>query len=84
MVEEKEVKQYIPPLVALLIRAEELKESALSESEVSRIRDSAEFMLVPESVAKATAEQRGYDDIDSEDFWNSWLQIREMLNNEST
>ena len=80
MVEEIEVKQFIPPLVTLLIRAEELKESALSETEVLRIRDSAEFMVVPESVAKATAEQRGYDDIPSDDIWNSWLQIREMLN----
>ncbi|MFH6953352.1 hypothetical protein ACHSBP_09615 [Pseudoalteromonas sp. XMcav1-K] len=52
----KEIKDYIPPLVALLIRAEELKEAELTEAEVLKIKDSSSYVLVPEGVAVATAE----------------------------
>ncbi|MCG7560826.1 MULTISPECIES: hypothetical protein [Pseudoalteromonas] len=72
----KEVKNYIPPLVALLIRAEELKEAELTETEVLKIKDSSTYVLVPEDVAVATAESRGYADIDSENVWEEWQKIR--------
>ncbi|MDP5144700.1 hypothetical protein ORJ00_18290 [Rheinheimera baltica] len=72
----KEVKDYIPPLVALLIRAEELKESELTQSEVLKIKDSSSYVVVPEDVAMATAENRGYSDIDSENVWEEWQKIR--------
>ncbi|ATD01561.1 hypothetical protein [Pseudoalteromonas spongiae] len=72
----KEVKDYIPPLVALLIRAEELKEAELTEAEVIKIKDTSSYVLVPEDVAVATAENRGYADIDSENVWEEWQKIR--------
>jgi hypothetical protein len=72
----KEVKDYIPPLVALLIRAEELKESELTQAEVLKIKDSSSYVTVPEDVAIATADNRGYSDINSEDVWEEWQKIR--------
>ncbi|MGI2169770.1 hypothetical protein ACROAE_06180 [Shewanella sp. MF05960] len=71
-----EVKDYIPPLVALLIRAEELKESELTQAEVLKIKDSSSYVMVPEDVAIATADNRGYSDINSENVWEEWQKIR--------
>ncbi len=79
MSETYEVKMFNPPLVAMLIRAEELKEAPLKESEVIKIMNTAPYMMVTEDVAKLTAEQRGYEDVDINDVWNSWQAIKREL-----
>jgi len=76
---EETVLVFIPPLVALLLRAEELKGSAISEKEVLKIRDASQTMAVPLSVAKSMEEERGYADIDAENCWSEWNIIRKEL-----
>lgn len=70
----------IPALVALLLRAEQLKGSPLTESEVSRIRDDAVCMAMTLDMKRALEEKRGYPDIDPEDAWNQWQVARVELN----
>ena len=79
MTEQNKVKMFNPPLIAMLFRAEELKEAPLTESEVIRIMNQAPFMMVPEDVANMTAERRGYEDVDMNDVWNSWQSLRSEL-----
>ena len=43
---DETVLVFIPPLVALLLRAEELKGSAISEKEVLKIRDASQRVSV--------------------------------------
>lgn len=76
---EETILVFIPPLVALLLRAEELKNSALTENEVLNIRDASQTMAVPISVAKNMEEERGYADIDAENCWSEWNIIRKEL-----
>lgn len=70
----------IPALVALLLRAEQLKGSPLTESEVSRIRDDAVCMTMTLDMKRALEEKRGYPDIDPGDAWNQWQVARVELN----
>ncbi len=79
MSDTNEIKMYNPPLVAMLLRAEELKKASLKESEVIKIMNTAPFIMVPKDVAKKTAEQRGYEDVDINDVWNSWQSIKSQL-----
>jgi hypothetical protein len=70
---------FMPALAPLLLRAEHLKGGPLTEDEVCRIRDNA-FCLTttPESAAAIDAE-RGYRDIDPENAWQEWQQLRPTL-----
>jgi hypothetical protein len=79
MKKEKTVLVFIPSLVAMLLREEELKGSALSKNEVLKIRDKSETMTVPLSVAKNMEEERGYTDIEAENCWIEWNDLRKEL-----
>lgn len=70
---------HVPALVAVLLNAENEKESPLTESEVIKIRDSAQCMAMPIDVAEKVAEERGYADIDPENVWEDWQSIRKEL-----
>jgi hypothetical protein len=70
---------HVPALVAVLLNAENEKESPLTESEVIKIRDSAQCMAMPIDVAEKDAEERGYADIDPENVWEDWQSIRKEL-----
>jgi hypothetical protein len=74
--EERLVLVFVPALAALLVRAEDLKGSPLTEAEVVRIRDAASCVAMPPDVACQTEEARGYPDIDPEDCWAAWLRLR--------
>ena len=77
MMQEKMAGFYIPALVALLTRAEELAKRPLSESEVLRIRDNAEKVSQPLSAMPALLQQRGYHDLYAPDAWKEWQLYRE-------
>lgn len=66
----------IPTLVVLLQNAEDQKGAPLTEAVVLEIRDRAVCMMMPASVRDATAEQRGYADIDLADAWAEWQRWR--------
>ena len=70
---------HVPALVAVLLNAENEKESALTESEVIEIRDSAQCIAMPMDVAEKVAEDRGYADINPENAWEEWQTVRKEL-----
>lgn len=66
---------HIPSLAALLLRAEELKGSPLSEAEVLRIRDGANVTVIPDA-GETLEKSRGYRDIDPTNCWEEWQTLR--------
>ncbi|MGF1910856.1 hypothetical protein L4C38_15595 [Vibrio kasasachensis] len=77
MNQEKLVDVYIPALVALLTRAEEIAKRPLSETEVLRIRDKATKVSQPLSGMPAFLKQRGYHDIYAPEAWEEWKLYRD-------
>jgi hypothetical protein len=73
------VPVFIPALAPLLVRAEQLKGSPLTEDEVLRVRDAANCVMMPPESARQLAESRGYQDIDPENCWEEWQQLRAEL-----
>ena len=74
--EDPVVPVFIPALVALLLRAEQLNGSPLTRNQVVAIKDNATCMSVRASVKAAMEEKRGYRDLDPERCWEEWLQFR--------
>jgi hypothetical protein len=77
--EEDLVPTFIPALVALLIRAEELNGSPLTRDQVMAIRDNANCVLLPRPLKAEMEEKRGYADIDPERCWEDWLIVRAKM-----
>jgi hypothetical protein len=61
---------FVPSLVALLMRAEQIRESELTRNEVFRLRDNCNVVV---AIPQAVEEQRGYADLDMHDLRDSWL-----------
>ena len=74
--EEELISVPVPALVAVLLNAENSRETPLTELEVLEIRDNAQCMMMPLDVAEKVIEERGYDDIDPEDVWSEWQRVR--------
>lgn len=70
---------FIPALAPLLVRAEKLKGAPLSEAEVLRIRDDAACVVVPPAQKEALEQKRGYRDLDPENCWAEWGELRRTL-----
>lgn len=68
---------FVPSLIAMLTRAEQLKEKPLTETEVIRIRDHATVIVSKEAMVKTLEASRGYKDVDSTDTWKTWLKLRQ-------
>ena len=79
--DEKEglVPVFVPPLVAILLKAENDKGSSLTEEEVYNIRNKANVIMLPIAAALSMAEKRGYADIDPELAWEQWQEVRADL-----
>jgi hypothetical protein len=80
MTDEKLVPVFMPTLTHWLTHREREKGAPLTEQEVLEIRDSALVMMVRESVAEEMAQERGYRDIDPQNCWLEWQQMREQIN----
>jgi hypothetical protein len=70
---------FIPALVALLIRAEELNGSPLTRNQILAVRDNANCVMLPPSAKAEIEEERGYTDIDPERCWEDWLIVRARM-----
>lgn len=73
------VPVFIPPLALLLARAEQLKESPLTESEVVRIRDESVCMMMPRDKFEDMHSERGFRDINPENCWVEWHRLRAQV-----
>ena len=77
--EDDVVPVFIPALVALLVRAEELNGAPLTRNQVIAIRDNANCVMLPPAVNAEMEKERGYADIDPERCWEDWLIVRAEL-----
>jgi hypothetical protein len=73
---QEPVPVFMPALVVLLLRAEQSKGEPLTEDEVLAIRDGANCVMMPSAQAKKQEETRGYPDVDPENCWEDWQQMR--------
>lgn len=78
MADEPLILVFVPAL-ALLVRAEDLKGSPLTETEVLRIRDHANCVAMPPDAASAVEAERGYGELNPEDCWTEWKRLRVQL-----
>lgn len=79
MEEPQLIPVFIPALVTLLIHAERLKGSPLTEPEILAIRDNGVCMMMRVEDAQALAEKRGYDDIHPYHAWEHWQEVRAQI-----
>jgi hypothetical protein len=70
---------FMPALAPLLLRAEQLKGAPLTQEEVHRIRDGANCVATRADVALGIEQERGYLDIDPENCWEEFQQLRAQL-----
>lgn len=68
-----------PSLAAILLAAWRNKGEPLNEEEVIAISDAAIGVAVTRDMANEIATNRGYDDVDLENVWNSWEAMRADL-----
>jgi hypothetical protein len=73
------VPLFIPALVAILAHREAKKGTPLTEEEVLEIRDKATCVMVPASTIPAMVATRGYEDVDPENCWAQWQEVRVRL-----
>jgi hypothetical protein len=73
------VIMFVPPLVHLLMRAEQLNGGKISRKQVEAIRDNAQAITVARSVADAVAAELGYVEIDPNLAWSHWVEVRDDL-----
>lgn len=74
--DEQLIANFVPLLVQMLALGEEQKGSHLTEREVIAIRDKAPCIMVPSEVAKELEEKRGFRDVNPENCWADWNQLR--------
>ena len=67
---------HVPALITILLAKEEEKAAPLTKEEVAHIRDTAECIAMPKYARKMVDESRGYLDIDPEQAWEQWQDIR--------
>lgn len=67
---------FMPSLVATLLDAERAKGAALTEFEVLEIRDNAPVIAIEPEALPEIVSERGYEDIDPENCWKDWQEIR--------
>ena len=59
----------VPSLIATLLNRERAKGSPLTENEVIEICENAPAIAMPLYAAAEVERQRGYKDIESDDYW---------------
>ncbi len=73
------VPVFMPPLAALLVHAETLKKSRLTEAEVVRIRDGGVCIMMKAAEAEKLARTRGYRDVVPANCWADWHRLRVQI-----
>ena len=74
------VPVFVPSLAATLLNAEQNRTAALTEADAIAIRDRCPCIMLAPATAAAMDEERGYLDIDPDDCWSGFLQLKEQLN----
>ncbi len=77
--EESLVPVFMPSLASVLVSSERRKGSELTYDEVIEIRDKCVCVMVPSAHVHSIEESRGYRDLDPENCWEEWQQLRAEL-----
>ena len=77
--DEQLVPIFMPALSAVLLSAEDNKGEPLTYDEVIQIRDESPCIMMRVEHAHQLAESRGFDDIDPQNCWYDWQQLRREL-----
>lgn len=77
--DEELIPFFMPALSATLLSAEDKKGEPLTYEEVIHIRDNAPCIMMQVEHAQKITASRGYDDIDPENCWYDWQQLRREL-----
>lgn len=73
------VPVFVPALAAVLIGAEDKKGAPLTYDEVIQLRDTAPCIMMAIADARKMEEKRGYRDLDPENCWYDWQQLRREM-----
>ncbi len=73
------VPTFMPALALLLRQAEQAKGSPLTRAEVLQVRDKGTCMMLRSSAALELEEKRGFRDIDPENCWEDWQELRQAM-----
>jgi hypothetical protein len=79
MTDETLVPVFMPPLAYMLGHHERQKGVPLTEQEVLAVRDKSVAMMMRRSVADQMSQKRGYRDIDAQNCWHEWQEMRKQL-----
>jgi hypothetical protein len=74
--EMKLVAVFMPSLFAAFQTAESGSGTPLTFSRAREIRNQAVGVLVTEELAAKLEQRRGFRDLDPDEFWSDWLQLR--------
>lgn len=73
---KKLVPVFVPSLIAILLNGEEEKGGCLTKEEAEAIRDGSYSIMLPESMLEIMTDSRGYEDIDPDNCWEEYMEIR--------
>lgn len=79
MAENKLIPVFMPSLASILMKHERKKGKALTKKEVIKIRNNSTAVMLKKKNAFEIENNRGYRDIDPENCWEEWQQLREVL-----
>jgi hypothetical protein len=77
--DEQLVPHFMPPLAAMLARAEQVKGSPLTEAEVVKVRHKSSCIMMKAADAAELNETRGYRDVNPENCWADWHRLRVQM-----
>jgi len=73
------IPMFIPSLLSTLRSREKAKGAPLTESEVLEVRHRAASMMLRLSEAAKLVKSRGYEDLDPDQCWAQWQEMRKEL-----
>jgi hypothetical protein len=81
MSDDRLIPAFIPSLASVLLAKDHAKQSPLTIEEVIRIRDESGCIMLREADLRKLEESRGYRDINPENVWEEWQQLRREMSN---
>jgi hypothetical protein len=70
---------FLPTLFVLLTVKESEAGRPLTQEEVEGIRDNAVAISLPDEIANAMDDNRGYSDIDADNVWDEWKDYNKYI-----
>lgn len=79
-VERGLIPVFVPSLAATLLNADKTGTNPLTERDAIAIRDRCPCIMLAPATAAAMEERRGYADMNPDNCWQEFLQLKDQLN----